>query len=66
MVTVDYKGLIEKQLMIKYYLIKHLILLKIRNMMGINVDLFPWFRNILIKRLMVEQLKMTLHPIRIS
>ena len=57
MVTVDYKGLIEKQLMIKYYVIKHLILLKIRNMMGIKVDLLPWFRNILIKRLMVESEK---------
>ena len=57
MVTVDYKGLIEKQLMIKYYVKKHLILLKIRNMMGIKVDLFPWFRNILIKRLMVESEK---------
>ena len=57
MVTVDYKGLIEKQLMIKYYVIKHLILLKTQNMMGIKVDLFPWFRNILIKRLMVESEK---------
>ena len=57
MVTVDYKGLIEKQLMIKYYVIQHLILLKIRNMMGIKVDLFPWFRNILIRRLMVESEK---------
>ena len=33
------KVYIEEQLLIKYYVIKHLILLKIQNMMDINVDL---------------------------
>ena len=45
-------------------LIKHLILLKIQNMMDINVDLLQWFINLLIKiplhleinLLLVEQL----------
>ena len=39
----------EEQLLIKYCLIKHLILLKIRNMMNINVDLLQWSINFLIK-----------------
>ena len=29
--------------MMKYYVIKHLILLKIQNMIDINVDLLQWF-----------------------
>ena len=29
-------------------------------MMGINVDLFHWFRNFLIKKLQVEQLKINI------
>ena len=33
----------EKQLMIKFYVIKSFISLKIRNMMDINVDLLQWF-----------------------
>ena len=33
----------EKEFLIKYYVIKHLILLKIQNMMGINEVLFQWF-----------------------
>ena len=45
--------------MIKYSVTKQLILLKIRNMMDINVYfLLRWFKTFLIKRLQVEQLKM--------
>ena len=33
----------KEQLLIKYYVIKHLILLKMQNMMDINVDLPQWF-----------------------
>ena len=51
---------IEKQLLIKYYVIKHLILLKIQNTMDINVVLLQWFINFLIKSLLVEELKMIL------
>ena len=39
---------------------KHLILLKIQNMTDINVDLLQWFTNFLIKRLLMEQLKIKL------
>ena len=35
---------LEKQLLIKYYLIKHLILLKIGEIMAINVDLLQCLR----------------------
>ena len=37
------KTYIEEQLLMKHCLIKHLILLKIRNIMDINVDLLQWF-----------------------
>ena len=35
---------------------KHLILLKLQNMMDINVDLLQWFINVLIKKLQVVPL----------
>ena len=42
----DFKDLNRiEQLMIKYYMIKHLILLKIQNMMDNNVDLLQWSIN---------------------
>ena len=41
---------LEEQLLIKYCVIKHLILLKIQNMMDISVDLLRWFINVLIKK----------------
>ena len=44
----------EEQLLIKYYVIKHLILLKIQNMMDINVDLLQWSIKFLIKKLLVS------------
>ena len=34
----------------KYYVIKHLILLKIQNIMKINVNLFQWSIKFLIKK----------------
>ena len=40
----------EEQLLIKYYAIKHLIFLKIQNMMDINVYLLQWFINFLMKK----------------
>ena len=34
---------LEEQILIKYYVIKHLTLLNIQKMMDINVDLLQWF-----------------------
>ena len=48
---------LDEQLLIKYYMIKHLILLKIQNMMDINVDLLQWSINFLIKKLLALVLK---------
>ena len=45
---------IDEQLLIKHYVKKHLILLKIQNMMDIQVDLLQWPINFLIKKLQVE------------
>ena len=44
---------LEEQLLTKYYVIKHLILLKIQSMMDINADLRHCFINFLIKRLQI-------------
>ena len=48
---------LEEQLLIKYHVIKHSILLKIQNMREIIVDLLQWFTNFLIKTLQVVILK---------
>ena len=40
---------LKEQLLIKCYVTKHLILLKIRNIMDIHVDLLQWSINLLIK-----------------
>ena len=48
---------IEEQLLIKHYMIKDLILLKIRNMTDINVSLPQWFINFLIKKTSGRTLK---------
>ena len=40
---IDILKIYLEQLMMKYYVIKHLILLKIQNMIDINVDLLQWF-----------------------
>ena len=41
---------IEEELLIRYYVIKHIILLKVQNMMDINVVLLQWPINFLIKK----------------
>ena len=51
----DFKHL--QRLLIKYYVIKHLILLKTLNMMNINVTWLYWFITFLIKSLQVVMLK---------
>ena len=48
---------LEEQLLIKYYMIKHLLLLKIQIMMDINVDLLQWFTNFSIELLQVVLLR---------
>ena len=48
---------IEKNLQINDYVIKHLIFVKIRNMMDIDVHLSEWCMIFLIKKLLVEQSK---------
>ena len=45
----DFKDLTKAQLLIKCCVIKHVILLKIQNMIDINVDLFQWSIYFLIK-----------------
>ena len=44
----------EEQLLIKYYVMKHIILLKILNVIVINMDLLQWCINLLIKRLLMQ------------
>ena len=46
----DFKDLNRRTAANKVYVIKHLVLLKIRNMMDINVDLRQWSINFLIKK----------------
>ena len=41
---------LENSLLIKYYVIKHLTLLKIQNMIDINVDLLQWLINFLMNQ----------------
>ena len=52
----NFKDLPEEQLLTKYCLIKHLVLLKIQNMMDIEEVLLQWFINVLIERLLVAVL----------
>ena len=40
---------VEQQLLVKYWVIKYLVLLKIQNMMDIKQVLLQWFINFLIK-----------------
>ena len=53
----------EEWLLIMYYVIKHLMLLKVRNMTDINVDLIQKFLNFLIKIFLVVMLKVKLGQI---
>ena len=43
----------EEELLINYYVIKPLILLKILNMVGIKEPLLQWLKILLIKRLLL-------------
>ena len=45
---------LEDKLLIKYYVINYLILLKIPNMININANFDHWFINILIKSLLLH------------
>ena len=45
----NFKDLLEEQLLIKYYVIKHLILLKSQNIVDVKEVLLRWFLNIWIK-----------------
>ena len=49
---------LEEQLLTKYFVIKHLILLKIRNMMDIKGVLLECFKKFLMQKLLVAVLKM--------
>ena len=54
----DFKDLkLEEQLLIKYSVIKHLILLKIQNIIDIDEVLLQCFINILIKKAFGEAIK---------
>ena len=44
------RSLLEEQLLIKYCVLKHLILLIMQNMMDGNRDLLQWFINFLMKK----------------
>ena len=50
----DFKYL-EEQLLIRYYMMKHLILLKVKNRMDINMELLQWFIFFLIKRPLTQR-----------
>ena len=45
----------EEELLINYYVIKPLILLKILNIVGIKESLFQWLKIVLIKRLLLKK-----------
>ena len=48
----------EEQFLIKYCMIKHLIFLKVLNMVDIKEVFLQWFINFLVEILLVEKLKM--------
>ena len=55
---VDLKIYQEEQLLLNYYVIKLLILLKIQNFMGTKETLLQWFKDFKIKSLRMVLLKM--------
>ena len=55
---------LEEQLLIEYCMKKHLILLKISNMMDMEGVLLQWFINFLIKILLVVLLKMRVFQVK--
>ena len=56
----------EKQILIKYYVINHLILLKIQNMMDIKESLVSIVHTFLIKRLLYKKYNQKLHHVEYS
>ena len=46
---------LEKKLLKKYYAIKHLILLRLQNMMDVSPDLHQWFISFWIKSLLLTK-----------
>ena len=56
----DFKGLARRTAADKMLSVKHLILLKIQNIMDINAELLQWFINFLIKKILVAVLKIKL------
>ena len=54
------KDLPKEELLISYYVTKHLILLKMQNMVDIKEVLFQWFINFSIRSLQVVDLKVKL------
>ena len=54
----DFKDYLEEQLLIKYCMIKNLILLKIQNMMDVKEALLQWFMNFLIRNLLRLQINL--------
>ena len=62
----DSKDLVKEQCFIKYCMIKHLMLLKLQNMMDIKEVLLQWFINLLINKLLVQQLNIKLFQKKFS
>ena len=60
----DFKDLNRRTFADKVLRVKHLILLKIQNMMDINVDLLQRFINFLIKKFLVVVLKLKIFLIK--
>ena len=60
----DFKDLNRRTTADKVLHVKHLIFLKIRYMIDTNVELLQWFLNFLLKKLLMEQLKMKLGLIK--
>ena len=60
----DFKDLNRKTAADKVLHDGALMLLKIQNMMDINVDLLKWSKNFLIKTLLVERLKIKIFIIK--
>ena len=40
----DFEGFLKRTALIKYYVIKHLILLKIQRIINMNLNLLQWFK----------------------
>ena len=60
----DFKDLNRRTVLIKYYLIKYLILLKIQNTLHINVNFLQWFVNFFDENLLPVVLKIKIFLIK--